>query len=64
VSETVSVGVFVGRVESLENFDEPRGESTAYSPKLVEDVFSVLRLDAVSRKLGCVAYGVRPLLHL
>jgi hypothetical protein len=40
VRERVSVGVFSHRVSDSEKFDESRGESAAYSPKLVEKVFS------------------------
>jgi hypothetical protein len=39
----VRVGVFVYGVSNSEDFDEPTGESTAYSPKLVEGVFSEVR---------------------
>src|SRR5215217_8264396 len=36
VRERVSVGMFSYRVADSEAFDEPRGENTACSPKLVE----------------------------
>jgi hypothetical protein len=40
----VSVGTFVHGVQNSEDFAEPRGESPAYSPKLVEvDEFSEVR---------------------
>jgi hypothetical protein len=38
------VRAFVYGVQNSEDFDEPRGESTAYSPKLLEEDFSELRL--------------------
>src|SRR5215218_5817195 len=51
VRERVSVGMFSYRVADSEDFDEPRGESTAYSPKLVEvGVFSEVQLWDTERR--------------
>jgi hypothetical protein len=47
----VSVGIFSYRVSDSEDFDEARGEITAYSPRLVEEaVFSEVQLRVAERR--------------
>ena len=43
-------------VQNPGDFDEPRGESTAYSPKLVEDAFAEVR--AVGGVAGWIGLAV------
>src|SRR5215218_8756663 len=55
VRERVSVGAFSYRVADSEDFDEPRGESTAHSPRLVEEEVVFSEVCKVDRSRGCIA---------